>query len=114
LVTVPALPVTEPAMAFVTSRSVNHPFVTLVAVAPIVVINKLAHFFKVVPKSSVSFVSETREVLIATSTKFDKAVFAPLPASAHLTPEVEAASAVKTCPSVPTPTLAGVEAALAA
>lgn len=64
--------------AFVISKSVNHHFVTLVAVAPIVVTKRLAHFFNVVPKSSVLSVSETREVLIATLARLSRAVVAPL------------------------------------
>lgn len=76
VVTVAALPVIEPAIAFVTSKSVNQPLVTRVAVAPIVVTKRLAHFFNVVPKSSVLSVSETRVVFIATLARFDSAVFA--------------------------------------
>ena len=66
-------------IAFVTSKSVNHPLVTRVAVAPIVVTKRLAHFLSVVPKSSVLSVSETREVLIATLARLSKAVVAPEP-----------------------------------
>lgn len=55
---------------------VNQPFVTLVAVAPIVVTKRLAHFFSVVPKSSVLSVSETREVLIAVVPRLSRAAFA--------------------------------------
>lgn len=61
---------------FVLSISVNQPLVTRVAVAPIVVTKRLAHFLSVVPKSSVLSVSETREVLIATLARFDRAVLA--------------------------------------
>lgn len=63
--------------AFVISKSVNHHFVTLVAVAPIVVTKRLAHFLRVVPRSSVLSVSETREVLIATLARLSRAVVAP-------------------------------------
>lgn len=63
--------------AFVISKSVNHHFVTLVAVAPIVMTKRLAHFFNVVPKSSVLSVSETSEVLIATLARLSRAVVAP-------------------------------------
>lgn len=76
VVTVAAFPVTEPTIAFVTSKSVNQPLVTLVAVAPIVVTNRFAHFLSVVPRSSVLSVSETSEVLIATLARFDRAVLA--------------------------------------
>lgn len=62
---------------FVLSMSVNHPLVTRVAVAPIVVTKRFAHFFKVVPKSSVLSVSDTREVLIATESRLSRAVDAP-------------------------------------
>lgn len=79
VVAVAALPVIEPAIAFVTSKSVNQPFVTLVAVAPIVVTKRLAHFFSVVPRSSVLSVSDTREVLIATLARLSRAVVAPEP-----------------------------------
>lgn len=77
VVTVAAFHVTEPTIAFVTSKSVNQPFVTRVAVAPIVVTKRLAHFFSVVPKSSVLSVSETRVVLIATLARLSRAVVAP-------------------------------------
>lgn len=77
VVAVAALPVIEPAIAFVTSKSVNQPFVTLVAVAPIVVTKRLAHFFSVVPRSSVLSVSDTREVLMATEARLSRAVVAP-------------------------------------
>lgn len=63
----------------VLSISVNQPFVTLVAVAPMFFTNILSHFFNVVPKSSVSSVSDTREVLIATEARLSRAVVAPLP-----------------------------------
>lgn len=76
VVTVAALPVIEPVIAFVTSKSVNQPLVTRVAVAPIVVTKRLAHFLSVVPRSSVLSVSETSEVLIATLARFDRAVLA--------------------------------------
>lgn len=79
VVKVAALPVTEPAIALVTSKSVNQPFVTLVAVAPIVVTKRLAHFFNVVPKSSVLSVSETSVVLMATEARLSRAVVAPEP-----------------------------------
>lgn len=79
VVTVAALPVIEPAIALVTSKSVNHHFVTLVAVAPIVVTKRLAHFFRVVPRSSVLSVSETSVVLIATLARLSNAVVAPPP-----------------------------------
>jgi len=72
-----AVPVIEPAIALVTSKSVNQPFVTRVAVAPIVVTKRLAHFLRVVPKSSVLSVSETRVVLIATLARLSRAVVAP-------------------------------------
>lgn len=86
VVTVAAFPVIEPVIAFVTSKSVNHHFVTLVAVAPIVVTKRLAHFFRVVPKSSVLSVSETSEVLIATLARLSRAVVAPeLPDEAIVT-----------------------------
>lgn len=62
--------------AFVISKSVNHHFVTLVAVAPIVVTKRLAHFFNVVPKSSVLSVSETRVAFMATLARLDRAVLA--------------------------------------
>lgn len=99
-VAVPALPVIEPAIGLVTSKSVNQPFVTLVAVAPIVVTNKLAHFLSVVPKSSVLSVSETREVLIATLARFESAVFAPPLAGASRAREPSAWT-VSTSPSLP-------------
>lgn len=79
VVVVAALPVIEPTIALVTSKSVNHHFVTRVAVAPIVVTKRLAHFFNVVPKSSVLSVSETRVVLIATEARLSRAVVAPEP-----------------------------------
>lgn len=79
VVRVAALPVTEPAIALVTSKSVNQPLVTRVAVAPIVVTKRLAHFFNVVPKSSVLSVSETSVVFIATLARLSKAVVAPEP-----------------------------------
>lgn len=86
VVTVAALPVIEPVIAFVTSKSVNQPLVTRVAVAPIVVTKRLAHFLSVVPKSSVLSVSETREVLIATLARLSSAVVAPeLPVAAIVT-----------------------------
>lgn len=84
LVAVAALPVIEPVIAFVTSKSVNHHFVTRVAVAPIVVTKRLAHFFNVVPKSSVLSVSETRVVLIATAARLSSAVVAPEPPDAAI------------------------------
>ena len=62
---------------FVLSISVNQPLVTRVAVAPIFLTNMLSHFLTVVPKSSVSSVSETREVLIATLARLSRAVVAP-------------------------------------
>jgi hypothetical protein len=62
---------------FVLSISVNHPFVTRVAVAPIFLTNILSHFLTVVPRSSVSSVSLTREVLIATEARLSRAVVAP-------------------------------------
>lgn len=64
---------------FVDSESVAQTLVTLVAVAPIVVTKRLAHFFNVVPKSSVLSVSDTREVLIATEARLSRAVVAPEP-----------------------------------
>lgn len=64
---------------FVLSISVNQPLVTRVAVAPMFLTNMLSHFFKVVPKSSVSSVSDTREVLIATLARLSRAVVAPEP-----------------------------------
>lgn len=79
VVVVAALPVIEPTIALVTSKSVNHHFVTRVAVAPIVVTKRLAHFFNVVPRSSVLSVSETRVVFIATLARLSKAVVAPEP-----------------------------------
>ena len=93
VVTVAALPVIEPAIAFVTSKSVNQPLVTLVAVAPIVVTKRLAHFFNVVPRSSVLSVSETRVVFIATLARLSKAVVAPEPPEA----------AIVTVPALPLP-----------
>lgn len=84
LVAVLALPVIEPTIAFVTSKSVNQPFVTRVAVAPIVVTKRLAHFFRVVPRSSVLSVSETRVVLIATAARLSRAVVAPEPPEAAI------------------------------
>lgn len=63
-------------IALVTSKSVNHHLVTRVAVAPIVVTKRLAHFLSVVPRSSVLSVSETSEVLIATLARFERAVLA--------------------------------------
>ena len=78
-VTVAAFPVILPVIAFVTSKSVNHHFVTRVAVAPIVVTKRLAHFFSVVPKSSVLSVSDTRDVLIATDDRLERDVLAPAP-----------------------------------
>lgn len=59
------------------SISVNQPLVTRVAVAPIVVTKRLAHFFNVVPRSSVLSVSDTREVFIATPARLSRAVVAP-------------------------------------
>lgn len=59
---------------FVLSIFVNHPFVTRVAVAPIVVMNRFAHFFVVVPRSSVLSVSDTREVFIATEARLSSAL----------------------------------------
>lgn len=64
---------------FVLSISVNQPLVTRVAVAPMFLTNMLSHFLTVVPKSSVSSVSETREVLIATLARLSRAVVAPEP-----------------------------------
>lgn len=93
VVTVAAFPVIEPAIAFVTSKSVNQPLVTRVAVAPIVVTKRLAHFFSVVPKSSVLSVSETRVVLIATLARLSSAVVAPEPPEA----------AIVTVPALPVP-----------
>jgi hypothetical protein len=61
----------------VLSRSVNQPFVTRVAVAPIFFTKILSHFLSVVPKSSVSSVSLTRVVFMATPERFERAVFAP-------------------------------------
>lgn len=91
VVAVAALPVIEPTIAFVTSKSVNQPFTTRVAVAPIVVTNKLAHFFNVVPKSSVLSVSETSVVLIATEARLSRAVVAPLhPLAATVTVPADA------------------------
>jgi len=98
VVAVAALPVIEPAIAFVTSKSVNQPFVTLVAVAPIVVTKRLAHFFSVVPKSSVLSVSETREVLIATEARLSRAVVAPL----------HPLAAIVTVPALPVPPVVNV------
>ena len=63
----------------VLSISVNQPLVTRVAVAPIFLTKILSHFFRVVPKSSVSSVSDTREVLIATEARLSRAVVAPEP-----------------------------------
>lgn len=100
VVTVAALPVIEPVIAFVTSKSVNHPLVTRVAVAPIVVTKRLAHFLSVVPRSSVLSVSETSEVLIATLARFDRAVLAPPPAAASRAREPSAWT-VSTSPSIP-------------
>lgn len=98
-VAVQALPVTEPVIAFVTSKSVNQPLVTRVAVAPIVVTKRLAHFLSVVPKSSVLSVSETREVLIATLARFDSAVLAHAAGISEVSARVPVvAGAVKTTP----------------
>ena len=58
--------------------SVAQSFVIRVPVAPIVVTKRLAHFFSVVPKSSVLSVSETSEVFIATAERLSSAVVAPL------------------------------------
>ena len=91
VVTVAAFPVIEPVIAFVTSISTNQPLVTLVAVAPIVVTKRLAHFFRVVPRSSVLSVSETSEVLIATLARLSRAVVAPLhPLAATVTVPADA------------------------
>lgn len=100
VVTVAEFPVIEPAIGLVTSKSVNQPFVTLVAVAPIVVTKRLAHFLRVVPKSSVLSVSETSEVLIATHERFDRAVLAP-PAAAASRAREPSAWTVRTSPSLP-------------
>ena len=78
---------------FVDSISVNHHFVTRVAVAPIVVTKRLAHFFNVVPKSSVLSVSDTSVVLIATLARLSRAVVAPEPPEA----------AIVTVPTLPVP-----------
>lgn len=100
VVKVAALPVTEPAIALVTSKSVNQPLVTRVAVAPIVVTKRLAHFFSVVPKSSVLSVSDTSVVFIATLARFDRAVLAPPLAGASRAREPSACT-VRTSPSIP-------------
>lgn len=86
--------------AFVISKSVNQPLVTLVAVAPIVVTKRLAHFFSVVPKSSVLSVSDTRVVFIATEARLDRAVLAPPLAGASRAREPSAWT-VRTSPSLP-------------
>ena len=99
VVTVAALPVIEPVIAFVTSKSVNQPLVTRVAVAPIVVTNRFAHFLSVVPRSSVLSVSETSEVLIATLARFDSAVLAHAAGISEVRAIVPVvAGAVKTTP----------------
>ncbi len=100
VVAVPAFPVTLPVIALVTSKSVNQPFVTRVAVAPIVVTKRLAHFFNVVPKSSVLSVSDTRVVFIATEARLDRAVLAPPLAGASRAREPSAWT-VRTSPSLP-------------
>lgn len=61
---------------FVLSISVNHHLVIRVAVAPMFFTNILSHFLSVVPKSSVSSVSLTSEVLIATPERLERAVLA--------------------------------------
>lgn len=96
---VPALPVIEPVIAFVTSKSVNQPLVTRVAVAPIVVTKRLAHFLSVVPRSSVLSVSETSEVLIATLARFERAVLAHAAGISEVSARVPVvAGAVSTTP----------------
>lgn len=61
---------------FVLSISVNHPFVIRVPVAPRLVKKPVAHFIREEPILSVLSVSETREVLIATLARFERAVLA--------------------------------------
>jgi len=85
VVTVAAFPVMLPAIGLVTSISTNH------------------HFFQrtpVLPISSVLFVSEISEVLIATPDRFDSATFAP-PAAAASRAREPSAWTVRTSPSIP-------------
>ena len=66
-----------PAIALVTSKSVNQPLVTLVPVAPMLVTNKSFQRTVELPRLSVLVVSEIRDVFIATLARLSKAVEAP-------------------------------------
>ena len=94
--------------ALVLSMSVNQPLVTLVPVAPIVLMKRLFQRIDELPRSSVSVVSEISEVLIATEARLSRAVVAPAEAGSWKVGADPAPLLVNICPLVPVETREGV------